>query len=157
MGIVPNFSSILWTFAIFNPQIPITLEFPDLMGIKTFVGISDCKVTFQDFLQTVDHHLIISLLSKPACMQFYLVYTGTVNPGGFPVQILNRPTGFLGIVITAAVFASGVSFPIRFTDHHIDSFNACFRRIRLPQDEILQILDDICREGRDDYATLRCS
>ncbi|CAI0854827.1 Uncharacterised protein [Serratia quinivorans] len=38
------------------------------------------------------------------------------------------------------------------TDHHIDSFNACFRCIRLTQDEILQILDDIRREGCDDNA-----
>ncbi|CAI1777312.1 Uncharacterised protein [Serratia proteamaculans] len=107
------------------------------MGIKPLVSIGSYEFTSQNFIQATDHYFIGIRLCKPPYMQFYLVYTGTVNPSGFPVQILDRPAGFLGIVITAAVFASGVSFPIRLTDHHIDSFNADFRCIRLPQDKIL--------------------
>ncbi|CAI1788010.1 Uncharacterised protein [Serratia quinivorans] len=152
MGIIPYFPLIIWHGSIVNTQITITLKLPDLMGVKTLVGIGGLQFTLKDFLQTIDHHLVSIRLCKPPCMQFYLVHTGTVNLGGFPVQVLNRSTGFLGIVITAAVFASGVSFPIRLANHHIDSFNADFRCIRLPQDKVLQLLNNIRREGRDDYA-----
>ncbi|EKF67059.1 hypothetical protein B194_5377 [Serratia plymuthica A30] len=151
MGVIPNFSSILWTFTILGSKISIPFQLPDLMGIKALVSIGGSKLTLQDSLQTVDHHLIIGLLSKPACMQFYLVYTCTVNFSGFPVQILDRPAGFLRMEVAPAVLAFGIAFPIRFADHHIDSFNTDFRCIRLPQDKILQILDDIRREGRDHY------
>ncbi|VEI16020.1 Uncharacterised protein [Serratia plymuthica] len=149
MSVIPNFIIIFWYIPIFNPQIPITLKFSDFMRIEAFIGISGDKLSFQNSLQTVDHHLIIGLLSKPACMQFYLVYTCAVNFSGFPVQILDRSAGFLRMEVAPAVLAFGITFPIRLADHHVDSFNTDFRCIRMPQDKILQILNDIRRESRD--------
>jgi hypothetical protein len=40
----------------------------------------------------------------------------------------------------------------RAADHHIDGFYADLRRIRLPQDKILQVLDDVGGKGGDDDA-----
>ena len=82
-------------------------------------------------------------------MQFHFIHAGTVDAGPFPIQILNGASSFIGVVFTTAVFAPGVGFTLGLAHHHIDGLYTNLRRIRLPQDKVLQILHHIRREGGD--------
>lgn len=50
--------NILRNFTVFYTNISVTLQFPDLMGVETLVGIGWLQFPFQNLFQTVDHHSV---------------------------------------------------------------------------------------------------